>query len=127
MPLGLSNSLSTFMRVTNQALPPFIGKFVVVYFDDILIFSTSLAYQRYQLFCHGQLKKTITEVRSFHGLASFYRRFVSQFSSLMAPITDTIRDNHFTWTPEAETTFEVIKKKLCSAPVPALPDFWFGL
>lgn len=66
---------------------------------------------------------TVTKVRSFHGLASFYCRFVSQFSSLMAPITDTMHDRRLEWTPEAATAFAIIKEKLCSAPILTLTDF----
>uniref|UniRef100_A0A2N9I1C4 Reverse transcriptase/retrotransposon-derived protein RNase H-like domain-containing protein n=1 Tax=Fagus sylvatica TaxID=28930 RepID=A0A2N9I1C4_FAGSY len=146
-------------------------KFVVVYFDDILVYSKDLnehiEHLRYVFdvlkceklyanfkkcnFCMEKVvflgyvvsttgievdeekvkaikewptPKSITKVRSFHGLASFYRRFVKDFSIQVAPLTEVIKKNvRFHWGADQENAFATIKERLCSAPVLALPDF----
>ncbi|XP_071933149.1 uncharacterized protein [Coffea arabica] len=64
-----------------------------------------------------------TEVRSFLGLAGYYRRFIKDFSKIVGPMTDlTKKGNRFIWTPKCESSFQELKKRLTSAPVLVLPD-----
>lgn len=72
---------------------------------------------------HWPIPKNIQEVRSFHRLVSFYRRFIPNFSTLMTPITDCMRKGNFIWSEAASNAFEEIKRKLTTAPVLVLPDF----
>ena len=147
MPFGLANVPRTFMWLMNEVLKKFLGKIVIVYLDDILIFSKSL--DEHLLHIHSVLErlreekllinlkkcsfvkkelvylgfvvsseglkmdpkkvKSIlewptprfsTEVRSFHGLVSFYRRPIRNFSGICAPLTETMREDRreFKWT-----------------------------
>ena len=170
MPFGLTNAPSTFMMLMTQVLRPMIGIFLVVYFDDILIYSRTredhvdhlrqvcLVMRKENLYAN--LKKcafmtqqvtflgfivskdgvsadpekiraivewpeprTLHDVRSFHGLATFYRRFIRGFSSITAPIIDCIKKGAFVWTKAAATAFKDLKEHMTRAPVLCLPDF----
>ena len=170
MPFGLSNAPSTFMRLMTEVMQPFTGEFVVIYFDDILIYShspdehknhlqavcaklqsehlvanvnkcaflrSSISFLGFVISAAGitvdpgktaaiRDKPILTspfEVRSFHGLAEFYRRFVKNFSSLAAPLTDLLKESQFVWSTPADQAFQRIKIALLSAPVLRLPDF----
>ncbi|KAF8095408.1 hypothetical protein N665_0333s0001 [Sinapis alba] len=160
MPFGLTNAPSTFMRLMNHVLRALIGRFLVVYFDDILIYSKTMRehvehlrqvldvlrkenlYANFKKCSFGidnlvflgfvvtsqgiqvdeekvkaikewPTSKTIGEVRSFHGLAGFYTRFVRDFSTIAAPLTEVIKKSvGFTWGEAQEEAFQLLKGKL---------------
>jgi hypothetical protein len=68
--------------------------------------------------------ENVSQVRSFHGLAEFYRRFVQDFSTIAAPLNNlTKKDVPFKWGNEQNQAFQELKKRLCEAPLLKLPDF----
>ena len=69
--------------------------------------------------------RNIFELRSFHGLASFYRKFIRNFSGISAAMMDTVKKRHkyFHWTEEAENSFNLLKRKITEQPILVLMDF----
>ena len=69
--------------------------------------------------------RNVFEVRSFHGLASFYRNFIRKFSKINAPIIEIIKKKKdpFKWTAEVEINFKILKQKITEKPVLILLDF----
>ncbi|GJW80848.1 putative reverse transcriptase domain-containing protein [Tanacetum coccineum] len=67
--------------------------------------------------------KTPTKIRQFLGLTGYYRRFIEGFSKITKPMTKLTQKNvMFDWSEKAEAAFQLLKQKLCSAPILALPE-----
>ncbi|GJR47123.1 putative reverse transcriptase domain-containing protein [Tanacetum coccineum] len=158
------------MDLMNRVCKPYLDKFVIVFIDDILIYSKDekeheehlkeilellkedKLYAKFskcefwipkvQFLGHvidsrgihvdpakiESIKdwaspKTQTEIRQFLGLAGYYRRFIEGFSKISKPMTKlTQKGIKFDWGEKEENAFQLIKQKLCSAPILALPE-----
>ncbi|KAJ1699376.1 hypothetical protein LUZ63_007888 [Rhynchospora breviuscula] len=93
MLFGLTNAPATFQTLMNTLFKPYIRRFVLIFFDDILIYSP-----------------TITD-------------HVAHITQVLQPLTDLTRKNAFQWNPKAQTAFEQLKVAMTSTPVLALPDY----
>ncbi|GJS68798.1 reverse transcriptase domain-containing protein [Tanacetum coccineum] len=170
MPFGLTNAPAVFMDLMNRVCKPYLDKFVIVFIDDILIYSKSkkeheehlrqilkllkkeelyakfskcefwisrVQFLGHVIDCRGihvdpakieSIKdwaspKTPTEIRQFLGLAGYYRRFIEGFSKIAKSMTKlTQKGVKFDWGDKQEAAFQLLKQKLCSAPILALPE-----
>ncbi|GJR24461.1 putative reverse transcriptase domain-containing protein [Tanacetum coccineum] len=170
MPFGLTNAPAVFMDLMNRVCKPYLDKFVIVFIDDILIYSKDEKEHEEHLKAILELlkkeklyakfskcefwipkvqflghvidsrgihvdpakiesikdwasPKTPTEIRQFLGLAGYYRRFIEGFSKIAKSMTKlTQKGIKFDWGEKEENAFQLIKQKLCSAPILALPE-----
>ncbi|KAG7556957.1 Reverse transcriptase domain [Arabidopsis suecica] len=170
MPFGLTNAPAAFMKMMNGVFQEFLDEFVIIFIDDILVYSKDWEshqdhlravlewLRKHELFAKlskcsfwqrsigflGHIvsdkgvsvdpekiksnkdwprPKNATEIRSFLGLAGYYRRFVKGFASMSQPMTRlTGKDTKFQWSEECEKSFSELKAMLTSAPVLVLPE-----
>ncbi|GJW89348.1 putative reverse transcriptase domain-containing protein [Tanacetum coccineum] len=148
MPFGLTNAPAVFMDLMNRILLEYLICSLIVFIVDILVYSQSCEFWLQQVAFLGHIVSadgiimdpskveaitkwprptTVTEVRSFLGLAGYYRRFVEGFSRLALPLTQLMRKGEkFVWTDERQESFEELKRRLVSAPILTLPSGFGG-
>ena len=170
MSFGLTNAPAAFMDLMNRVFRPYLDQFVIVFINEILIYSRSKeehedhlrsvlqTLREHQLYAkfskcefwleqvtflghvvsrdgimvdpqkveavlHWERPKTATEIRSFLGLAGYYRRFIQDFSRIAAPMTRlTQKAVKFVWSDRCEDSFQKLNECLTSAPVLVLPS-----
>ncbi|KAD4180426.1 hypothetical protein E3N88_29017 [Mikania micrantha] len=114
MPFGLTNAPAVFMDLMNREVQ-FLAHIVNengVHVDPAKNDAVN----------NWSTPKTPTEIRSFLGLAGYYRRFISNFSRIAVPLTSLTRKNKpYEWGPKQEEAFQTLKHKLCDSPVLTLP------
>nr|GFA64329.1 putative reverse transcriptase domain-containing protein [Tanacetum cinerariifolium] len=170
MLFGLTNAPAVFMDLMNRVCKSFLDKFVIVFIDDILIYSKNkekheehlriilellqkeklyAKFLKYKFWLDSMKflghminsqgvhvdptkveaikiwtsPKSLTELRQFLGLAGYYRRFIEGFTLIAKPLTKLTQKNKtYEWGEEEEEAFQLLKDKLCSAPILALPE-----
>jgi hypothetical protein len=171
MSFGLTGAPHTFQKAMNSSLEPLLRKCVLVFFDDIPVYSKSYQdhvvhlEQVFQLLqkhqwrvkpskcsfaqreisylgflvseqgvatCPSKVQavvawhspKSVKELRSFLGLARYYRKIVKHFGVISRPLKDLLKKYIvFVWIEDHEKVFQTLKQALTTAPVLALPYF----
>nr|GEU31971.1 putative reverse transcriptase domain-containing protein [Tanacetum cinerariifolium] len=141
MPFGLTNAPAVFMDLMNRVCKPYLDKFMIVFIDDILIYSKNKQeheerlnlilelLKKEQLYakfiiCEFWVPKVqfLGHVIDSQGLSYYYRRFIEGFSKIATSMTKlTQKKVKFDWGDKEESAFQLIKQKMCRAPILALP------
>jgi hypothetical protein len=172
MSFGLTNALAFFMNLMNSVFMDYLDKFVVVFIDDILIYSQSeeehvdhlkmvlQRLQQHQLYAklskfefwidevlflghiinkdglaldpkkvadilNWKASTDVRGIKSFIGMAGYYRQFIEGFSKIARPMTALLTNKvEFKWTLKYQEAFEALKEKLTTTHVLIFPDVY---
>ena len=172
MSFRLTNAPAYFMYLMNKVFMKYLDKFVVVFIDDILLYSKNEEeHEEHLRFVlqklrenqlHAKFSKcefwldevsflgyvitnggitvdpgkvrdvlkwepptTVSEIRSFLGLAEYYRRLIEGFSKIVKPLTSLLeKDKKFIWSEACQNSFDELKKRLTTALVLVMPDIY---
>nr|GFA48695.1 putative reverse transcriptase domain-containing protein [Tanacetum cinerariifolium] len=108
MPFGVTNVHAIFMDLMNRMYKPYLDKFVIVFIDDILIYSRNK-------------EEHANHLRIIMELLRKEKLFSKDFSKIVKSLTIlTQKDKKFVWGEDQEMAFQILKHKLCEAPILAL-------
>ncbi|XP_057461073.1 uncharacterized protein LOC130751473 [Actinidia eriantha] len=121
MPFGVTNAPAAFMDLMNRIFKRYLDECVIVFIDDILIYSKDEDQHADHLRIVLQILKDQKLYAKFKKW--YYQRFVKDFSKIAVPMTElTKKKEPFVWTEKREQSFQELKKRLISAPILALPE-----
>ena len=145
-----TNATAAFVDLMHRVFQPYLDQFVVVFVDDILIYSqlyakfskcefwltevrffghvvsasgVSVDLEKVEAVMSWERPKSVFEIRSFLGLAGYYMRFIEDFFRIAAPMTRlTQKEVKFDWDDRCEEAFQELKRRLTLAPIMIVPD-----
>ena len=170
MPFRLTNALATFQNLMHEIFKDMLRKFVLVFFDDILVYSSNWkdhlchletvlkTLQHHELYARlakcsfGVMEveylghvlsgkgvamdiqkvlavkdwpqpTNIKQLRRLLGLTGYYRKFIKNYATIAAPLTDLLKKDSFKWSATATKAFDLLKSALTSALVLTIPNF----
>ncbi|CAL9031829.1 unnamed protein product [Prunus brigantina] len=127
MPFGLSNAPSTFQALMNDIFRPYLRKFVLVFFDDILVYSRTLNEHVHHLTTVFEVLR-VAQLQVKASKCTFAQSTVDYLGHTISEAgvsvdKKKIQCDNFHWNPAAESAFRALKTALTTTPVLRLPDF----
>ncbi|GJW81031.1 putative reverse transcriptase domain-containing protein [Tanacetum coccineum] len=128
MPFGLTNAPAVFMDLMNRVCKPYLDKFVIVFIDDILIYSRNKEEHAdhlriiLELLRKEKLYAKFSKCDFWISIVQFLGHLIDSQGLHVDPAKIEAKNKKYIWGKDQETAFQLLKQKLCEAPILALPE-----